>query len=77
MPAVSNSPSRSEPFSRDSHLPLRDVVAGHSPSLRKQEGNQYSPTSTHLKVALKTAWHLGHRIREAMRDWFAACSDGR
>ena len=33
-----------------------------------QEGHQLPPASPRLECTYKTAWFLGHRIREAMRS---------
>jgi hypothetical protein len=44
------------------------VAASDLPALRQQEGVSSHQLHRTLGVTLKTAWFMGHRIREAMRD---------
>jgi transposase-like protein len=51
-----------------SHLPLRMWLQAIHLLCASKKGVSARQLQRMLRVALKTAWHLGHRIREAMRD---------
>jgi transposase-like protein len=52
----------------DSHLPLRMWLQAIHLLCASKKGMSTRQLQRMLGVGLKTAWHLGHRIREAMRD---------
>lgn len=54
----------------DSHLPLRMWLQAIHLLCASKKGISTRQLQRMLKCGLKTAWHLGHRIREAMRDGF-------
>ena len=46
---------------------MRIWLASHLPDVQQQERDQHAPASADVRRrSLKTAWFLGHRIREAM-----------
>ena len=51
-----------------SHVPLHLWLQAFYLIAGIKEGHQRQPASPHLGVTLKTAWFVGHRIREAMRS---------
>jgi transposase-like protein len=52
----------------DSHLPLPKWFAATALICEAKKGLSACQMQRHLKVNYRTAWHLCHRIREAMRD---------
>ena len=50
----------------DSHLPLHLWLQAIHLLCASKKGTLYAPASRMLSCGLKTAWHLGHRIREMM-----------
>jgi transposase-like protein len=52
----------------DSHLPLRQWLQAMHLLCASKKGISTRQLQRMLRVGLKTAWFLGHRIREAMRD---------
>ena len=52
----------------DSHLPLRQWLQAIHLLCASKKGISTRQLQRMLGVGLKTAWFLGHRIREAMRD---------
>ena len=53
----------------DSHVPLHKWLYAFRVFLCLQERHQRSPDASHnWRVSYKTAWFIGHRIREALRQ---------
>jgi len=52
----------------DSHLPLRKWFAAIALVCEAKKGLSALQMQRHLKVNYRTAWHLCHRIREAMKE---------
>lgn len=52
----------------DSHLPLQKWFAAIALVTDAKKGISASQLGRHLGIAYKTAWHLCHRIREAMQE---------
>jgi transposase-like protein len=52
----------------DSHLPLRKWFAAIALVCEAKKGLSTCQMRRHLKVNYRTAWHLCHRIREAMKE---------
>jgi len=52
----------------DSHLPLRKWFAAIALVCEAKKGVSACQMQRHLKVNYRTAWHLCHRIREAMKE---------
>jgi transposase-like protein len=60
----------------DSHLPLRMWLQAIHLLCASKKGISTRQLQRMLGVGLKTAWHLGHRVREAMRDGVLAPMGG-
>jgi transposase-like protein len=52
----------------DSHLPLWKWFLGTYLIAKSRRGISAKQLQRMLRVSYKTAWHMGHRIREAMGD---------
>ncbi len=52
----------------DSHLPLKKWFAAIALICEAKKGLSACQMQRHLKVNYRTAWHLCHRIREAMKE---------
>jgi transposase-like protein len=52
----------------DSHLPLRKWFAAIALVCEAKKGLSACQMQRHVKVNYRTAWHLCHRIREAMKE---------
>ena len=52
----------------DSHLPLQKWFAAIALVTDAKKGISASQLGRHLGISYKTAWHLCHRIREAMQE---------
>lgn len=52
----------------DSHLPLKKWFAAIALICEAKKGLSALQMQRHLKVNYRTAWHLCHRIREAMKE---------
>ncbi|HEX4001326.1 MAG TPA: IS1595 family transposase [Candidatus Acidoferrales bacterium] len=52
----------------DSHLPLKKWFAAIALVCEAKKGLSALQMQRHLKVNYRTAWHLCHRIREAMKE---------
>jgi hypothetical protein len=52
----------------DTHLPLQKWFAAVALMMEAKKGLSANQMKRHLGVNYRTAWHLCHRIREAMKD---------
>ena len=53
----------------DSHIPLRIWLQAFYMISSSKKGVSCNQLHRTLGVSVKSAWFLGHRIREAMRNW--------